>query len=75
MLFYNLCYGLRERIRMENQPSVFAGDPASGYSWLYVTTGSSPHGGLYLEKEGGAIIGPFITGSVDTLLIYDEGLC
>lgn len=52
-----------ERIRMENQPSVFAGDPASGYSWLYVTTGSSPHGGLYLEKDDGSVIGPFITGT------------
>ena len=50
------------RIRMEDQSSVFAGDPSPGYSWLYTITGSSPHGGLYLEKDSGEIIGPFVTG-------------
>ena len=61
-----------ERIRMEDQSSVFAGNPASGYSWLYTTTGSSPHGGLYLEKDDGSVIGPFITGSsnVDVVARY-----
>jgi hypothetical protein len=52
-----------ERVRLDDQSSVFAGDPTSGYSWLYTTTGSSPHGGLFLEKEDGSIIGPFITGT------------
>lgn len=55
-----------ERVRFENLSGTFAGDPSANYSWLYVTSGSSPHGGLYLEKEGGAIIGPFITGSATT---------
>ena len=55
-----------ERVRLENLSGTFAGDPSANYSWLYTTSGSSPHGGLYLEKEGGAIIGPFITGTVAT---------
>jgi hypothetical protein len=64
-----------ERIRLEDQATVFAGDPDSGYSWFYTTTGSSPHGGLYLEKSDGSLIGPFITGvaaEINTIVIYED---
>lgn len=36
--------------------------PASGFKSLYVISGS-PHGGLYVEDNGGRLIGPFITGT------------
>lgn len=51
-----------ERIRLQRQSAHFAGSPASGYSWLYQTTGTA-HGGLFVELDTGEVIGPFITGS------------
>lgn len=44
-------------VRFQNQTGSPAA-PAAGYSLLYMTTN-----GLYMETSGGAVIGPFVTGT------------
>lgn len=51
-----------ERIILQDATGTFSGNPSAGYSWFYTITGSA-HGGLFLEKATGEIIGPFITGT------------
>lgn len=58
---------------LKQQATHFVDDPASGFSRLYVTTGTSPHGGLYLETDAGAIIGPFITGTASPVYTFVFG--
>lgn len=49
--------GRIEAVRFQNQTGSPAA-PAAGYSLLYLTTN-----GLYMETSGGAVIGPFVTGT------------
>lgn len=51
-----------EKIRVQPQGAFPAGDPESGYGWLYFITGSA-NGGMYFENDTGMRIGPFVTGS------------
>lgn len=58
----NINAGNISSVNFKQQASHFVDDPASGFSRLYIVTGTA-YGGLFLETDSGKIIGPFITGT------------
>lgn len=59
-----------EKIRVQPRGAFPAGDPESGYGWLYFVTGTA-NGGMYFENDAGMRIGPFITGSTPPGYVFD----
>lgn len=62
-----------EKVRFQPQGTFPAGDPESGYGWLYFVTGSA-NGGMYFENDAGMRIGPFITGSTGGTTLSNSNL-